>query len=111
MSDEARLAALLDRIDGRSYPAYRDLRGIWELSGFSLVIDRIQGDPFAAPSRVRVQIQSGVSAEICEDSDARVAAEDWLLRRFGAALVSQTIGSGRSARWMLRHGECRSTVS
>jgi predicted ABC-class ATPase len=96
MSDEARLAALLDRIDGRSYPAYRDLRGIWELSGFSLVIDRIQGDPFAAPSRVRVQIQSGVSAEICEDSDARVAAEDWLLRRFGAALVSQTIGSGRS---------------
>ena len=50
------LVALLHRIDGRGYTAYKELGGAWEFSGFSLSFDHVQGDPFADPSRVRVEI-------------------------------------------------------
>ena len=96
MSDEARLLKTLQSIDGRSYPAYRDLRGQWDLSGFILIVDRVQGDPFAAPSRVRVRVRSDIPEEIRDNSDARIAAEDWLLRKFVGAMVSNRMGSGRS---------------
>ena len=56
MSDEARLISVLDRIDGRSYPAYKALLGEWDLGGFTIGFDRVQGDPFAAPSRIRVSV-------------------------------------------------------
>jgi len=96
MSDESRLIGLLNRIDGRAYPAYRDAVGEWDMGGFSLFIDHVQGDPFAAPSRVRVRVQTAIDSEICADPDSRLAAEDWLLRQFGAALKSRSLGSGRS---------------
>ena len=90
------LEALLRRLDGRPYPAYRDIRGVWQLPEMGLCIDAIQGDPFAAPSRVRVRVHTGLSAELVEDRTARVAAEDWLLRRFVANLAGAVRGSGRS---------------
>ncbi len=48
------LRALLDRIDGSGYGAWRALGGAWGFAGFTLVVDRVQRDPFAPPSRVRV---------------------------------------------------------
>ncbi|MDP9374388.1 MAG: ABC-ATPase domain-containing protein, partial [Chloroflexota bacterium] len=50
------LRAELARIDRRPYPAYKDLRGAYALGTVTLFIDHIQGDPFAAPSRVRVRL-------------------------------------------------------
>ena len=51
------LNATLQRINGRGYKAYNDIRGRWQCPGFVLCIDHVQGDPFAAPSRCRVQVQ------------------------------------------------------
>lgn len=96
MADRARLRALLDRIEGRSYPSYRDLHGEWHLGDLTVIVDHVQGDPFAAPSRVRVVRQTGISAAVCTDADKRIAAEDWLLRRFVAGLGGSKRGSGRS---------------
>ncbi len=44
----------LDRIDGRGYKSYKDLEGQYSFNNYILVIDHVQGDPFASPSRVRV---------------------------------------------------------
>ena len=96
MSDEARLVSALNRIDGRSYPAYKGLLGPWNLGGFRLIFDRIQGDPFAAPSRVRVTVQSRLDECLYLGEDERIASEDWLLRRFAGALSTRRLGSGRS---------------
>ncbi|MDQ8203213.1 ABC-ATPase domain-containing protein [Pelagicoccus sp. SDUM812003] len=52
----------LRRLDGRPYPAYKDLRGRYTFSRFDLSIDRVQGDPFAAPSRLSLRIAHAVSA-------------------------------------------------
>lgn len=96
MPDTQRLKALLQRIDGRAYPSYRDLRGDWRIEEMLLRVDHIQGDPFAAPSRIRIQLDTGIDAAICTDPDRRLAAEDWLLRRLGGALSGARRGSGRS---------------
>ena len=96
MSDARRLSAVLDRIDGRPYPAYRDLEGSWDLGDVELIVDRVQGDPFAAPSRVRVRTPTRVGPDLLADADKRLAAEDFLLRRFGEALPRGRRGSGRS---------------
>ncbi|MCB9794475.1 MAG: ABC-ATPase domain-containing protein [Alphaproteobacteria bacterium] len=94
MRDQDQLRALLQRIDGRPYPAYRDLEGTWALDAYTLFVDRVQGDPFAAPSRVRARLRLPLPP--LSDADAVLAAEDWLLRRFGEGLDPQRRGSGRS---------------
>lgn len=44
------------RLDGGPYPAYRDLRGRFELDGMTLEVLRVQPDPFAGPSRLRLLV-------------------------------------------------------
>ncbi|MFT5681456.1 MAG: putative ABC-class ATPase, partial [Myxococcota bacterium] len=96
MPDSRRLRELLQRIDGRSYPAYRDLRGSWRIEDVLLTFDHIQGDPFAAPSRIRIRQATGIDPAVSMDPDQRLAAEDWLLRRCAHALSGERRGSGRS---------------
>ena len=48
------LVDFLNGIDGQGYKAYKRLRGTWAFPDFALYVDHVQGDPFAAPSRVRV---------------------------------------------------------
>jgi predicted ABC-class ATPase len=96
VGDRDRLKSLTQRIDGQSYPAYRQLKGRWDLNDFVLVVDRVQGDPFAAPSRIRVRTKGSVPDGIIHCADGRVAAEDWLLRRLVGALGGHRRGSGRS---------------
>ena len=52
MQTAAELRSLLNRIDRRGYPAYKDTRGTYQFPNYILSIDHVQGDPFAAPSRV-----------------------------------------------------------
>ena len=53
------LKNLLERIDRRSYPAYKDTRGAYRFGDYVLSIDHVQGDPFAAPSKVSVRVEGG----------------------------------------------------
>lgn len=96
MPDRQRLKQLLERLDGRSYPAYRDLKGSWLLGDYRLWIDHVQGDPFAAPSSLRVHTPTGLDPALLTDPSATLAAEDWLLRRFAKQLNGSRRGSGRS---------------
>ena len=47
------LIRALHQLDGRSYPGYKSVLGMWDFGSFSLSIDRIQADPYAPPSKVR----------------------------------------------------------
>ena len=53
MQSAAELKSLLNRIDHKGYPAYKDTKGIYQFQGYELSIDHVQGDPFASPSKVR----------------------------------------------------------
>ena len=48
------LVSALGRIDGSGYKAYKSIAGRYDFGRFVLSIDHVQGDPFAAPSRVSV---------------------------------------------------------
>lgn len=37
----------------------RDIEGAWQADGFMLLVDHVQGDPYASPSRFRVQVGGG----------------------------------------------------
>ena len=52
MQSQNELRNLLQRIDHKSYPAYKDTRGSYDFGNYVLSIDHVQGDPFAAPSKV-----------------------------------------------------------
>ena len=96
LPDSGRLEDLLKSIDGRSYPSYKRLKGRWELGQTTLFIDHVQGDPFAAPSKVRIRVHTDVPKEVCLNPQQKLAAEDWLLRAFSQGLSGHRRGSGKS---------------
>lgn len=100
--DGASLRALLARIDGRGYPAYRELEGRWVLPWGVLHVDRVQGDPFAAPSRLRIELPAsgtGLPVEECRPGPRALGTAALLARTFAArAGESGRRGSGGSGR-------------
>ena len=44
--------------EGRSYGAYHDVEGAWSFPEFLFTLDHAQSDPYAAPSRCRVQVMT-----------------------------------------------------
>lgn len=106
MHDPDGLRTALDRIDGASYGAYKRIRGTWRLGALTLIVDHVQGDPYAAPSRVRLRVPTPLDGARLPDGDAREAAEDFLLRRFGSHIDPSP--RGRRARSPGRRGSGRS---
>lgn len=93
------LARALHRIDGRGYPAYKDLVGAWHGDADrTLFLDHVQGDPFAAPSRVRFRMgqrRAGFPSELYSNPVRAVALRDYLARAF--ARVCDEFGSRRGS--------------
>ncbi len=102
MKTAADLQHLLRSIDHRSYPAYKDTKGSYQFPGFSLSIDHVQGDPFAAPSKISILLDgktAGFPRECYELTQRRVAMQDYILRRFGSTVEKYSFkakGSGKS---------------
>ncbi len=95
------LQNLLHRIDGRGYPAYKEIAGKWSFPSFTLFVDHVQGDPFAAPSRLRVVLpqESAPFPSDLRRPRARALGVEWLLaRRFAeeARRIGARRGSGKS---------------
>ena len=96
------LNRMLAGIDRRSYPAYKSLAGNYTFPGYTLWIDHVQGDPFAAPSALHIEVNSaaaGFPSELYHKQHRKIALEDALLRRFGkelAAFSYEAHGSGKS---------------
>jgi predicted ABC-class ATPase len=61
MREAVELKRILRRIDGRGYKAYKDIEGEYGFHEYILLVDHVQGDPFASPSRVRVKVLQGES--------------------------------------------------
>ena len=96
------LATTLDRIDRKGYGAYADLMGSHDLGPFTLFVDRVQRDPFAPPSLVRVRTKgNSFDGTLFDSPIRRVAFEDFLARAVDATLtrtVRGERGSGGSGR-------------
>ncbi len=101
MSDHTNLHSFLLRLDGASYKAYKDIKGSYNFPDFTLIIDHVQGDPFASPSKFRLQIPQTIAAfppQLYASSSRKIALCDYLTRRFDlvAREVSLHRGSGKS---------------
>lgn len=92
----------MESIDRRSYPAYKSAQGAYDMGGFVLSIDHVQGDPFAAPSKVSVTVshqRAGYPAEYFDRPWKKRALEDYLVRQFGKEIAQfnfKARGSGKS---------------
>jgi predicted ABC-class ATPase len=79
---------LLHRIDTRGYKAYKGIQGVYDFAEYTCLVDHVQGDPFAAPSTVRVQIPQ-MRARFPENTycskSREIALRDFLTRIFSAA--------------------------
>ncbi|OIO61201.1 MAG: isopentenyl-diphosphate delta-isomerase [Alphaproteobacteria bacterium CG_4_10_14_0_2_um_filter_63_37] len=79
------------RLDGQSFGAYKSLKGRHDLLGWpdaSLLIDHIQADPFAPPSRLRVLIPwgaTGIPDHARRNAERQRAARDFIARAFARA--------------------------
>ncbi len=102
MQQDRELRALLERIDHKGYPAYKDTKGEYRFPGYILAIDHVQGDPFAAPSAVRIYVagkDAGFPRHLYDTEEKRVALEHTLLQGFGKSLEAYSFkarGSGKS---------------
>lgn len=109
MKTSTELRELLNRIDHRSYPAYKDTRGAWQFDGYLLSIDHVQGDPFAAPSKVSVRVPgklAGFPTELYDERHKRIALQDFLIRQFSRQVQAFTFkakGSGKSGLLSVSH--------
>ena len=96
------LKQLLLSINHKSYPAYKSTRGAYQFPRYTLSIDHVQGDPFAAPSRVSVHVSGKTAAFpafLYDTYEKRVALQDYLLRQFARAIAPYSFrakGSGKS---------------
>ncbi|MGD9076983.1 MAG: ABC-ATPase domain-containing protein, partial [Desulfobacteraceae bacterium] len=102
MNSVEELRRTFSRIDGRGYKAYKDLEGAYDFGQFSLHVDHVQGDPFAAPSKVRVRVpmsRAALPPSLFPNKVRQMAFEDFLARKVQRAIyrVSERVrGSGKS---------------
>ena len=98
---EDSLRRTLLRIDGRGYGAYKDIGGTYKFADFMLTVDAVQGDPFAAPSRLRVLIPpttAELPARLYSSAGRAIGVSCFLAKAFAskAGRMSTRRGSGKS---------------
>ncbi|WP_106498171.1 ABC-ATPase domain-containing protein [Lentibacillus sp. Marseille-P4043] len=92
----------LHQLDGKSYKGYKSVQGHYTYDNFTLYIDYVQGDPFAAPSKIRVVVPTqkrSIKNEWLENYHRKIAAADRIARSVGKAVNGskfQVKGSGKS---------------
>jgi predicted ABC-class ATPase len=101
MKSSNELRTLLRSIDRKSYPAYKALSGAYQFGAYVLVIDHVQGDPFASPSSVHIEVslkQAGFPEAYYQEACSRIALEDFLTRRFGSQVEAYNFKAGGSGK-------------
>jgi predicted ABC-class ATPase len=102
MQSQNDLVQALTKMDGKPYPAYKAIKGDYQYQDYELLIDHVQGDPFAIPSKVRVRIPistAGFPGDTYHNECRNVALCDFLARRFYHSIKNhnrQRQGSGKS---------------
>ncbi|MDO4632108.1 MAG: ABC-ATPase domain-containing protein [Corynebacterium sp.] len=99
-------------LDGKSYGAYKSLKGSYDLDFFTLSIDRVQSDPYAPPSLMRVIVDretAGIPADLLADAPGRLAVSDFLMREFYAVTHNSDISIGKPAQAVLERTNIKIT--
>jgi len=102
MKSQNKLSQTLAKMEGKPYPAYKAIKGRYQYQDYELLIDHVQGDPFAIPSKVRVRIPistAGFPEDTYHNECRDVALCDFLARRFYHSIKkhnTQKQGSGKS---------------
>jgi predicted ABC-class ATPase len=110
------LSQTLLGLDQHSYKAYQAIKRQYQFDGFLLLVDHVQGDPFAAPSRMRLQIpqtEAGFPKLLYQSPhpllqtqrSREIALRDYLNRRFeqAATQIQSRRGSGNSGLISISH--------
>ncbi len=96
------IKSTLGRIDRKGYGAYKDLQGSHDFGSSTLFVDKVQRDPFAPPSLIRVRTQEyRFDPELFDNPVRRVAFEDFLTRCVDDSvrrIVQGNRGSGGSGK-------------
>lgn len=85
------LLTLLRGLEGKTYGAYQGTAGQWDYGSFKVIIDRVQADPYAPPSSVRIVSTPktmGLPREAVSTADQALATSDFLIRAFARVLKS-----------------------
>ena len=101
MTNKESLQRHLRQLDNRGYKAYKDIQGNYDFSEFTLIIDYVQGDPFASPSKFRVILPPNIAqipGELFNSRSREIALRDYLTRQFDqeAHSISSKRGTGKS---------------
>ena len=102
MKTSTQLRHTLHALDGQSYKAYKRITGTYSCQSFPLQIAHVQADPFATPSRLRVQIPQSIAAyppETHAHPSRNNALCTYLARQFSTAAHAgsrRNCGSGKS---------------
>ncbi len=82
-------------IDGRGYKAYKQIQGEYDFGTFTLLVDHVQGDPYAAPSRLRAvvgQDRAAIPFHLFSTAVREMAVSDFLARAFDRAITAVAKG-------------------
>src|SRR4028118_2125781 len=101
MTNKESLQRHLRQLDNRGYKAYKDIQGNYDFSEFTLIIDYVQGDPFASPSKFRVRVPPNIAQiprELFNSRSREIALGDYLTRQFDRAAhsISSKRDTGKS---------------
>lgn len=109
MKNSEELHQQLRSINRKSYPAYKGLKGLYHFGNYILSIDHVQGDPFASPSHVSIQIShkdAGFPVEYYKDTLTGTTLCDYLTRQFEKQVSQYSFrakGSGKSGLLTVSH--------
>lgn len=92
----------LQSIDGKGYKAYKSIQGRYSFHRYELHVDYVQGDPFAAPSKIRIIIPNAyreIQPEWKENQQRKIYVEDLIARYVANAIYKNNTfikGTGKS---------------
>ncbi|RJN32314.1 ABC-ATPase domain-containing protein [Nesterenkonia natronophila] len=93
MTDRSALERTLHTLDGRGYGGYKQIAGVHRLGAFTLSVDKVQVDPFAPPSLMRISISreaADLPEHLVADRAGRIAVGDYITRAFDEAARSRS---------------------
>ncbi|HAC65938.1 MAG TPA: ATPase [Cyanothece sp. UBA12306] len=101
MPNDKELCHNLLQLDGRGYKAYKEIKGTYQFPDFILIIDHVQGDPFAAPSKIIVKVPqelAGFPPSLYQSLSREIALRDYITRQLAqvAQKLSNHRGTGKS---------------
>lgn len=95
---------ILRQIDGKGYSSYQRLRGEYRFPDYTLIVDHVQKDPFATPTKIRLIVplqKLNLKKDHYSPKRRKIYCEDLLARRIAHSLKKRRqtgMGSGKSGQ-------------